>query len=152
MTTDPTPRRPLLTRRPVWVMLLLLLVTLFGVRALLPTRRLHVENFGRVRPGMTREEVAALLGGPPGHYGSNLGSIAMSLEYEGPGPQAQEVDWTDDDNQLEVFFGGDGRVLSTHKRAGYHRGPLSDDIIGAVKRWLRPPGPRSSPPSSRAAR
>jgi hypothetical protein len=39
-------------------------------------------------------------------------------------PGSQEICWFDDDNRLEVFFGTDGKVWGTHKRA-FHVGPSS---------------------------
>jgi hypothetical protein len=45
------------------------------------------------------------------------------MELIVPPPGSQEICWFDDDNRLEVFFGSDGKVWASHKRARFHVGP-----------------------------
>src|SRR5262245_7622053 len=82
--------------------------------AVMPPRRdgrLQVENFPRVRLGMSRRTVEALLGGPPGDYGVHRDHLAglagltlMTAEgYEGPPASVEEL-WSDDRNRFEIYF------------------------------------------------
>ena len=90
-----------------------------------PACQLNVGNFFQVRPGMTQNEVEVLLGGPPGFYGRNFGRSKMTEEGVILPPGVREMSWSDDNNRLEVFFGSDGKVWGSHKRAGFHVAPIS---------------------------
>ena len=85
----------------------------------LPVLPLLSYNFEKIETGMQRGEVEKLLGGPPGHYGRNLGDSTMTCEGAAQSPQI----WTDDTNMLEIEFDENDSVIGTHKRAGYSRSP-----------------------------
>ncbi len=85
----------------------------------LPIQPLLSYNFEKIEFGMQRGEVEKLLGGPPGHYGRNLGTPTMTAEG---GPPSAQI-WTDDTNMLEVAFDKNDTVICTHERAGYSRSP-----------------------------
>lgn len=116
MSTDPRRRRK-------WLIPLVALVAIpvFAAIWLVATWKvLKVENFAKIRYGMSQQQVEELLGGPPGEYGRNTGDVWMSTEgYITPGET--EKRWWDDENRLEVFFDNNGRVTRKHKRESYHR-------------------------------
>jgi hypothetical protein len=94
------------------------------------SRRLRVEHFGAVSVGMTQREVEALLGGPPGDYGSPYPQEAlMTLEGIIAPPGSIERDWRDDENLFEIYFDGNGRVIFKHKRARYSQKGLWDTLL-----------------------
>lgn len=86
--------------------------------------RLHVENYSRIRVGLTRSEVEELLGGPAGNYGQYAnGWNEMTCEgYHVPSGSVGEV-WCDDANRFEIYFNPHGLVAFHHKRYGYSQGP-----------------------------
>jgi len=97
--------------------------------AMMPPRRdgrLRVEGFPRVRLGMSRRTVEALLGGPPGNYGVLSAELAgMTAEgYDAPPGSVEEL-WSDDRNRFEIHFDASGRVVGYHRRAWYEQaGPI----------------------------
>jgi hypothetical protein len=107
-----------------------------------PAGRLHVENFSRVRNGMSQGEVEALLGGSPGNYGTPLAVAGwMTLEgYSGPPGSIVNV-WRDDRNRLEIAFDDSGCVAGFHRRAAYSQvGPLKASmelLIDLIRRFTR---------------
>jgi len=107
------------------IMSVLLVAFLVFPACLPPSRQLNVGNFVQVRPGMTQNEVEVLLGGLPGFYGRNFGQSRMTEEGVILPPGVREMSWSDDNNRLEVFFGSDGKVWGSHKRAGFHVAPIS---------------------------
>lgn len=123
-------------RRIVWGVALLAVAALllfwqFGGRE--SDRRLAVENFPRVRAGMSQAEVEELLGGPPGNYGRFAGGeTGMTLEgYISPAGAVERV-WCDDANRFEIYFDAGGRVAGQHRRSGYWQAPPE-----VALRWLR---------------
>lgn len=64
-------------------------------------------TFERVRVGMTREEVEATVGGPPGDYSSagwKPPLFSSGIRFEG------DAEWTCNADQLQVWYTDDGRV------------------------------------------
>jgi hypothetical protein len=112
-------------------MLVLGLATCLGVLLillwLLPGR-LHPEAFAQIKPGMTRAEVEALVGGPPGDYGSyfispSRGFMSTGLVIGPPG--SVEERWCDDHHLFYVFFDRAGYATggACDHPGGYHRCP-----------------------------
>src|ERR1051325_8760768 len=81
------------------------------------------ENHTAIRPGMTLQQVEALLGGPPGDYGFAFGPTTTTMTVEGvvvpPGSTA--LLWFNDNHRVEVYFDNQVRVVAVHKRAGWKR-------------------------------
>ena len=75
-----------------------------------PDLRIRPELCGLVRAGMTRGEVAAAIGGPPGFY---EGTCGASWDPSGPSPRLDKGDlhWTGREGTIEVTFGADGRAI-----------------------------------------
>src|SRR5437763_14605246 len=103
----------------------LLLATCFAVSvgaagvALWPTEpRPRLATFEKVRVGMTREEVAAVVGGPPGLYKN--GALVEDLAGFGGGPDCDS--WMSLDGELVVRFGPDGRAVTVETMALPERG------------------------------
>jgi hypothetical protein len=74
-------------------------------------------GFDRIRAGMSRREVEAILGGPPGDYRDQIryprGGCCLPRESFPPetdvgGYRAEE--WTADEREVTVYFGADGTV------------------------------------------
>ena len=106
---------------------LLLITLLCTLAAFYFGRKLNVQNFDRVKVGMTQKDVEHLLGGAPGHYGRRWGPGLMTLE--GFFLHGRREEWTNDDTMLEVIFDGEGIVIGKHRRAGYGRSSL-------IRHWL----------------
>ena len=66
-------------------------------------------TFQQVQPGMTRAEVYATVGGPPGDY------TDMGFTYAVP-PDGTEF-WVANDGLLTVTFGGDDRAATAEPEA-----------------------------------
>lgn len=69
-------------------------------------------TFERVKEGMTRAEVEATVGGPPGSYRSEFHPDLI-----------EDGSWFTDDADLYVWFGDDGRVVQTHVHVGEMQSP-----------------------------
>ncbi len=124
--------------------------------------RITRENYKRIREGMTRAEVEAILG-PPGDYRSGLGELLLEgshnsiwAEDEPPVPDSildQDSEpngkawdslsiyyrWFSDNAEVDLRFDDDGRVAGHsfyHRRRTYQ--PPLDNYVWRVKRqWRR---------------
>jgi hypothetical protein len=87
-------------------------------------KQLNRDRFDQIRLGMSQAEVEAILGGPPGDYGRyRWGTAMMTCEGSPQPPGSVEVAWFDDSSRFEVFFNRQGRVVGSHRRAGFERLP-----------------------------
>jgi hypothetical protein len=74
------------------------------------------ENFGRIKIGMSRRDVAALLGGPPGNYST----VPVKVRRTGSKQGMSDDRWIGDRAAIDVWFcatggsWGDDRV---HRQA-----------------------------------
>ena len=83
-------------------------------QAFTPTHRITTANFGRIRAGMTREEVEAVFGVPPGNYCHTdfsdvidpVNRLADALY-----PELRSETWWSDEGGAIVTFGADGTVV-----------------------------------------
>jgi hypothetical protein len=107
-----------------FVLLVLLVAAVGGGWLLLapePDQPLSRNNYRRIRAGMTRAEVAEVLGGPPGAVGPVPKDLwfAELVEQEGPVdangmPEGKPAIWYNDRGQIAVYFDTweeSGRVL-----------------------------------------
>jgi hypothetical protein len=107
--------------------------------------RVTRENVGRIRKGMSRAEVYAVLG-PPGDYRTapveyNLLELLAggSAESAGTGYTVEEDCWRGDAFVIGVGYGHDGRVRN-HSRADALKpkpGPLATLLWRAKRQWHR---------------
>jgi hypothetical protein len=88
-----------------------------------PNIRLAIENFPKIKDGMTQPEVEALLGGPPGNFGRHSGGGMMTMEGYSAPHGGTELIWCDDANRFEIYFDQGNRVVGMHRRAGYSQEP-----------------------------
>jgi hypothetical protein len=104
--------------------------------------RLTKENYGRLEPGMSQEDVEALLG-PPGDFrtGPTVCEFMISLDYLkaaglwGKNPELSEQHWDGDEAEITVFFDTDGRVVRSHL---FPMGPKSVGLFDLLRwRWDR---------------
>jgi hypothetical protein len=100
----------------------------------LPEHRITPEALGHIRPGMTSEQVTAVLGVPPGDYTT---PGAERLQAVDPDRSAfhwhRTEDWWADGITIRVYYDERGIVLfagSTY--SGVAREPLLDKL----RRWL----------------
>lgn len=98
-------------------------------------KRLNVESFSRIQPGMTLADVERLFGGPPGNYGrySEKSGVMTAEGYNWPPGSAEKV-WYDDSHRFEIYFDQEGRVVGLHKRAHYQQTNLS--WLDRLRSWL----------------
>lgn len=82
-------------------------------------------TFERVREGMTREEVEATVGCPPGDY-TTPGAIVLRPMRSGEA-WVTHVCWVCDEAELILLFDDDGRVLK----------PYVHDVGIVPRRWER---------------
>jgi len=105
--------------------------------------RVRIRQMEQVVPGMTRAEVEALLGGPPGDYCSDperfridhhsLTQIPLGFDIKEWCQLKQEV-WRGDEAFVEVRFGADGRVVYRCIREAVDTRPY---LHRRVVSWLR---------------
>jgi hypothetical protein len=99
-------------------------------------RLINRENFEKIKPGMTENEVEALLGSAPGNYASK----PVEWEEDSPFEEAMRSwwhckEWIDDEGVIQVRFGDmTGKVLSADFREVYLP---QDSFFGRVRSWLR---------------
>jgi hypothetical protein len=99
-------------RKRHWLVLLLLaiVVAASGAAALLFRQRsldFKPEQSDRIRAGMTRAEVEALLGGPPGDYATGYTELRVLRARKGlgrGGPEDTYELWLGDSGAIWVFF------------------------------------------------
>ncbi len=110
----------------LWGAALVLILTV-AVLPFVPVkeRKLNVESFRLIKPGMTLKEVEELVGGPPGNYGHPSARGGMStLEGTIPPPgTVGEKHWFNDNHLFEVYFDAKDQVTGYHKRFGYQQYP-----------------------------
>ena len=82
-----------------------------------PTRFTET-TFRKIRPGMTRAEVCALLGNPPGDYHKGLIVITDDcfphvMEFDAAERAQERIElWIDDEGIISVWFDASGRVIN----------------------------------------
>lgn len=124
-TTQAAPGRRWLRGALRWCFLMVMVLALVLVVGAwcLSYKRLKVENYDLIQPGMSQREVEELLGGPPGKYGLRVvpGSIDVVggvRIMHGLGWARREtyqiLYWYDNDTRIEVQFGA-GRVEEKHQ-------------------------------------
>jgi hypothetical protein len=109
--SDGTPRR----RRHLLIVLLGGLISAAAGSCLLWPRLSVIteENYGKIRVGMTLEQVEAILGGPAGHYGFHSQSIVQTRD-DIDVPRLAEgcyLQWLDSRHMVGIQLGADGRVV-----------------------------------------
>lgn len=74
---------------------------------------------------MTRAEVEALLGGPPGDYGFHQGGLVSEVKAEDwlADPSWTVLTWFNDEVKLEIAFDTHGKVASKIRQPAYQRTP-----------------------------
>src|SRR4051794_12517958 len=73
----------------------------------IPDSPINAANAAQIQPGMTRADVEAVLGGPPGVYGRNR----VSYCFTGSTPSASDsVIWFGDELAIVVQFDSEDRV------------------------------------------
>jgi hypothetical protein len=116
-------------------LLLLLLTTLTGAGvflAVLWSANAHAitpENVARIKPGMTRSEVVALLGASPGNYD---GAVFVSIGSEMLFGDEHDV-WVSRDASVKVSFDENQRV--TEVISGFPVG-VNDGWLARCRRWI----------------
>jgi hypothetical protein len=114
--------------------LLAFAVVVFGVMATIASlwwaapwqsSLLRVNRFMLVQPGMTRAEVEALLGGPPGDYGFHQGGPVSEVKAEDwpADPNWTILTWFNDEAKLEIAFDAQGKVASKIRQPAFLRTP-----------------------------
>ena len=105
--------------------------------------RITTANFSHVRPGMTRGEVEAVLGGPPGDY-ATVRTVSANRPYEyvvniAGGSAVRCSDWRDDYCLVRATWdeGGavSGVVWEPNKASGV--GPLGNLRRRFERQWRR---------------
>jgi hypothetical protein len=102
--------------------------------------RLTRETFDRIREGMSRGDVEAILG-PPGDYrtGPTACEFMISSNYLKaaglwwPSPVWSEQEWDGDEAEITVFFDTEDRVVRRHM---FPMKPESVGLLGLLRwRW-----------------
>jgi hypothetical protein len=100
---------------PVGLAAVGLVALVFMMRPPYPPDRIRdvAENLSALRPGLTKVEVAELLGGPPGEYVTAGGGAVRGVpEPSGVAAVWQATEeWVTDDAAVRVFYDADSRVL-----------------------------------------
>ncbi len=91
-----------------------------------PVAGITPDRCARIRPGMTQDQVEAILGAPPGWYDGITGLRYLGSSSDSKGPMGME--WAGDRGSIEVIFDGSGRVFL----ASFYRG----EATGHDWKWL----------------
>jgi hypothetical protein len=75
------------------------------------------ETCDRIRLGMTRDQVEALLGGPPGNYSPKCLLTEPHWDRRPPLPQGDQ--WLSEHGRIVVVFDADGRAVFKGHRMVY---------------------------------
>jgi hypothetical protein len=103
------------------------------VSALSPRPTIDEEVFDRIEEGMTREEVEAIVGAPPGDYTTGPVLVGSAWGVRGPGYSDSPPglgSWWGDDGVLEVQWAS-GRVCWK----GFHEADRMKQTIIESLRW-----------------
>jgi outer membrane protein assembly factor BamE (lipoprotein component of BamABCDE complex) len=133
----PIPPAPPSTKKPGSRhkrLLLLVLTTLAGTAVFLAVwwsasaHAITPENVARIKPGMTRAELVALMGAPPGSYDGAVFQTTGSTIVSDDDPDV----WVSRRAAVKVFFDDDQRVtLMIHGQSGVREG-----WFARCRRWL----------------
>ncbi len=106
-------------RKLRWLLVGLAVLVSAGVVAMRtePPSRITPENFARIRAGMTRVEVEAILG-PPGDYLTGPIDLDFSTPWPTWNPSSTRVNWIAERGSGVVAFDASGRVETTAFRDG----------------------------------
>ena len=96
--------------RKVWFAVGGGVLIVFFVLLFIPVVRVTPENVARIKHGMTREQVEAILGGPPEWY-DGVGGIEFFGPPYPPDKGRPGFEWTAIDGCVYVVFDGKGRVF-----------------------------------------
>lgn len=119
----------MIRRRSRWLLLFgaAVVVAAVGLTAIGPAQRLQPsrETFVQVKEGMSREQVIATVGGPPGNYSTEWEIYSENL--------APAELWACDEVWLEVTFDREGRA----ERVRLHDlSPPRTSFLQRVRHWF----------------
>jgi hypothetical protein len=103
-------RKAIIAASMAFALLLVAAVTLW----LLAPRRVcpvTATSTALVQRGMSRQEVAEILGGPPGDYRIGSRSLTVEIGLDVPPPNTLQQ-WRGDEGLAFIEFDGDGRVVN----------------------------------------
>ena len=119
-------------RRAIVGLVVLALVTVEAVALRSRAPYPSLASFERVREGMTRDEVIATIGAPPGDYST------QSLTF-GPGGSFyfcwHSERWVSDEAECRVLFGDDGRVSTVRMEKPWISRP-QPTRLERLRQWL----------------
>jgi hypothetical protein len=124
------------------VVLALAAVTLVGVGvfALWPEQnRITLENFDRIRKGMSMADVEGILG-PPGDYSNGpVNYDGSAMVYFVPAEGTSVVHWTGDAGFGRVYFDSSGKVDDQVFEPGRRekQSPIDNLLWRAKRQWRR---------------
>jgi hypothetical protein len=98
-------------RKRWWLIPLAIVLMLTG--ALFPLlsprpSRVTKANFGRIEMGMSRSEVEALLGGPPGDYRTLPATVSTATTWNAALVAGTEESWLGDEGNVVIYFDAGG--------------------------------------------
>jgi hypothetical protein len=128
-------------RRAAWVgVAVVAVLALVGCAAwcwlsTIPTG-INRRGFDMIQPGMTRQQVEAILSGPPGDY-----RTIFVLDGSGPDPVParrgtdgyRDGVWSSDHGRIWVFFDADGKVADKACSDGIGQSP---SLRERIRQWL----------------
>ncbi len=93
--------------------------------------RITQASCARIQPGMTRTEVEAILGAPPGNYETGRGGIVLDLYGNGVlMREGRREEWGGDEGFIQVGFDDNDTVLWTRFVPAGRRWTF-------IEQWLR---------------
>jgi hypothetical protein len=117
------------------LLLLALLVALVllgvGVYALWPRAGITRTNASAICDGMTRAEVAAIMGGPPGDYHTPGRECSYDYSFLHPGNSTSE-EWIGDEGLVLVAFDAEGRAVA-NLFVEVHQ---EETVFDKFRRWI----------------
>jgi hypothetical protein len=127
------------------------LLTIFWFRSNpgVSTDRINLENFNRLRGGMSKKDVERILGGPPGDYTRSRVKLSPAViwirngkEYAFPTREGEDwtkgAIWLGNEAAIKVEFDSDGQVILMDYRLV---GPVENSFMENIRGLLRPDAP-----------
>jgi len=128
-------------RRLLWLAYAacVLLAVFWGVRLLTPRHRINQESFEKIQVGMTLEEVAEIVGAPPGAYATGPFLLCRSSWKNCPeisGSLGGDQEWIGDEVALAVWLDSQKRVTQVQFGDVVPIGIRQETFFDKARAWL----------------
>jgi len=130
MPARDNPRRALPNRRLVWISFLLALLALAVVLFVSADDPVGRASYNKIKEGMSREDVLAIIGLPPGNHSTDF-YMAVSVERTSESREGEIVWWVSNTGMIEVGFDDQEKV----RWKSFHRLETQHSMRAKLRSW-----------------